>query len=82
MNKGDLYYLMHMPETKALVTEVYNKRKFHQAHGHFNDFPSISIVPCVKTVIVSGKHKGEKEIHTVEDFNRYFRKIEVEDESR
>ena len=80
MNKGDLYYLMHIPATKALVTEVFNKRKFHQAYGHYNDFPSISIVPYVKTIIVSGKHKGEKEIHSIEDFNIYYRKIEVEDE--
>ena len=82
MNVGDLYYLMHIPETKALVTEVFSKRKFHQTQGHFNDFPAISIIPCVKILIVAGKHRGEKEIHAVEDFNRYFRKIEVDDENR
>ena len=84
MKKGDLYYLMHIPATKALVTDTYNKRKFHQtkAFSHFNDFPAISIIPCVKILIVSGKYKGEKEIHTVDDFNAYYRKIEVEDESR
>ena len=64
------------------MTEVFSKRKFHQSQGHFNDFPAISIIPCVKILIVAGKHRGEKEIHAVEDFNRYFRKIEVDDESR
>ena len=82
MNKGDLYYLMHIPETKALVTEVFSKRKFHQTQGHFNDFPAISIIPCVKILIVAGKYRGEKEIHTIEDFNIYYRKIEVNDENR
>ena len=84
MKKGDLYYLMHIPETKALVTDVFNKRKFHQtkSFSHFNDFPAISIIPCVKIIIVSGKYKGEKEIHNVADFNTYYRKIEVEDEIR
>jgi len=84
MNKGDLYYLMHVPETKALVTDVFKKRKFHQtkAFSHFNDFPAISIIPCVKILIVAGKHRGEKEIHTIQDFNIYYRKIEVDDESR
>ena len=82
MKVGDLYYLMHIPETKALVTEVFSERKFHQTQGHFNDFPAISIIPCVKILIVAGKHRGEKEIHAVDDFNRYFRKIEVDDENR
>ncbi len=84
MKKGDLYYLMHIPETKALVVDIYNKRKFHQtkAFSHFNDFPAISIIPCVRILVVSGKYKGEKETYTVSDFNSYYRKIEVEDESR
>ena len=82
MKKGDLYYLMHIPTTKALITKTFDKRKFHDNDSHFNAFPSISIVPCVKIVIVAGKYKGEKEIHTVEDFNAHYRKIEVEDERR
>jgi len=82
MKKGDLYYLMHIPETKVLVTKVYKKRHFHQTQGHFNYFPAISIVPCVEVVVVAGKHKGEKEKHTQEKFNRCFRKIKVEDERR
>ena len=82
MKKGDLYYLMHIPETKALVTKIFNRRKFHDDDSHFNAFPSISIIPCVEVVIVAGMHKGEKENYIKEDFNRHFRKIEVEDESR
>ena len=82
MKKGDLYYLMHIPKTKALVTKVFNQRKFHDNDSHFNAFPSISIIPCVKILIVAGMNKGEKEIHTIEDFNIYYRKIEVEDERR
>lgn len=82
MNKGDLYYLMHIPETKALVTKVFNQRTFHQSNSHFNDFPAISIIPCVKILIVSGMHKGEIEIHATQDFNMYYRKIEVDDERR
>jgi hypothetical protein len=82
IKKGDLYYLLIFPRTKALVTEIYNKRKFHQTQSHFNDFPSISIVPHVKVVIVSGSYKGEKEDYTTSDFNTYFRKIEVENEVR
>ena len=82
MKKGDLYYLMHIPKTKALVTKVFNQRKFHDNDSHFNAFPSISIISCVKILIVAGMRRGETEIHTIEDFNRYFRKIEVEDESR
>ena len=74
--------MWNIPSTKALVTDAFNKRKFHQtkAFSHFNDFPAISIIPCVKILIVSGKRKGEKEIHTIEDFKAYYRKIEVEDE--
>ena len=84
MKKGDLYYLMHIPETKALITKTFNRRKFHQtkAFSHFNDFPAISIIPCVEVVIVAGINKGEKENYVQEDFNRYFRRIEVDDESR
>ena len=82
MKKGDLYYLMHIPTTKALVTKVFNERHFHDNDSHFNAFPSISIIPCVKIVIVAGEYKGEKEIHTASDFNMYYRKIEVEDERR
>jgi len=84
MNVGDLYYLWNIPTCKALVTKVFNERKFHQtkSFSHFNDFPAISIIPHVKILIVAGKHRGHKEIHSVEDFNRYFRKIEVDDESR
>ena len=82
MKKGELYYLMHIPETKALVTKIFNKRNFHDNDSHFNAFPSISIVPCVEVVIVSGKHKGEKENYIREEFRQHFRKIEVEDESR
>jgi len=82
MNVGDLYYLWNIPTCKALVTKVFNQRKFHQTQGHFNDFPAVSIIPCVKILIVAGKHRGHKEIHEVEDFNKYFKKIEVDDESR
>jgi len=82
MKKGDLYYLMHIPETKALVTKTFNQRKFHEEYSHFNSFPSISIIPCVEVIIVAGKHKGEKEKYIQEEFNRSFRKIEVEDERR
>ena len=82
MKKGDLYYLINFPTCKALVTKVFNERKFHDNDSHFNAFPSISIIPCVKILIVAGKHRGHKEIHPVEDFNRHFRKIEVEDENR
>ena len=82
MKVGDLYYLWNIPKCKALVTDIYSKRKFHQSQNHFNDFPSITITSYVKIVVVSGKHKGSKEIHIVEDFNQFFRKIEVENESR
>ena len=82
MKKGDLYYLMHIPTTKALVIKTFNQREFHDDDSHFNAFPSISIIPCVEVVIVAGKHKGEKEKYTQEKFNRCFRKIKVEDESR
>ena len=80
MQKGDLYYLLNFPKTKALVTQVYNRRKFHQTQIHFNDFPSISSIPSVRIVLVSGLYKGEKEDYTIEDFNIHFRKIEVRDE--
>ena len=80
--KGDLYYLLTFPKTKALVTEIYNKRKFHQTQSHFNNFPSISIVPHVKVVIVSGSYKGVKEDYTASDFNAHFRKIEMKNEVR
>ena len=82
MKVGDLFYLCNIPTCKALVTKVFNERKFHPGYGHFNDFPAVSIVPHVKILIVAGKHRGHKEIHSVEDFNRYFRKIDVDDESR
>ena len=82
MKVGDLYYLWNIPTCKALVTKVFNERKFHPGYGHFNDFPAVSIIPHVKILIVAGKHRGHKEIHSVEDFNRYFKKIEVDDESR
>ena len=82
MKKGDLYYLMYIPETKALVTKTFNKRKFYDNDSHFNAFHEISIIPYVEVVIVAGKHKGEKESYIQEDFNRNFRKIEFEDESR
>ena len=82
MKKGDLYYLWNIPSIKVLITKVFNKRKFHDNDSRSNPFPSMSIVRCVKTVVVSGKHKGEKAIHAIEDFKTYYRKIEVEDEKR
>ena len=82
MKKGDLYYLMHIPETKALVMKIFNKRQFTDCPASFHGFPSIRITPCVEVVIVAGKHKGEKEKYIQKEFNRSFRKIEVEDEVR
>jgi hypothetical protein len=77
MKKGDLYYLMHIPETKALVTKTFKERQFTNCPASFHGFPSIQITPYVEVVIVAGKHKGEKEKYTQEKFNRCFRKIEV-----
>ena len=82
MKKGDLYYLLHTPETKALITKTFNKREFSSCPASFHGFPSIRVTPCVEVVIVAGKNKGEKEKYVQEYFNRSFRKIEVEDESR
>lgn len=82
MKKGDLYYLMHIPETKALVTKTFNKRQFTDCPASFHGFPSIRITSCVEVLIVAGKHKGEKEKYIQEEFRQHFRKIEVEDESR
>ena len=82
MKKGDLYYLMHVPETKALVTKTFRKPEFTDCPASFHGFPSIRITPCVEVVIVAGKHKGEKENYIQEEFRQHFRKIEVEDESR
>ena len=82
MKKGDLYYLMHVPETKALVTKTFRKPEFTDCPASFHGFPSIRITPCVEVVIVAGKHKGEKENYIQEEFRQHLRKIEVEDESR
>ena len=82
MRQGELYYLMHIPETKALVVKTFNKREFSDCPASFHGFPSIRITPCVEVVIVSGEHKGEKEKYIQEEFRQHFRKIEVENERR
>ena len=82
MKKGDLYYLTTFPKTKVLITKKYNKRKFHGDDSHFNAFPSISIVSCVDVIVIAGEHYGEKETYIQEEFKHYFKKIEVDNESR
>ena len=82
MKKGDLYYLTTFPKTKVLITKNYNKRKFHDDDSHFNAFPSISIVPCIDVIVVAGEHYGAKETYVQAEFKHYFKKIELENESR
>ena len=82
MKKGDLYYWMHIPETKALVTKTFSKRQFTDCPASFHGFPSIRITHCVEVIIVAGKYKGEREKYIQEEFRQHFRKIEIEDEGR
>ena len=82
MKKGELYYLMFNPKSKALIMKTFKQRIFHDDDSHFNAFPAISIIPSVKVVFVSGNRKGEKTIFAQKQFRKRFRKIEAEDESR
>ena len=76
MKKGDLYSFKEDQSVLALVTKVFNRRDFGDDLSSFHGFPSISIVPCVKILIVTGSSKGISAVYELVEFNRHYSEVE------
>ena len=75
MNKGDLYSSKEDKSVLALVTKVFNRRDFGNDLNSFHGFPSISIVPCVKVLLVTGSGKGISAVYELVEFYEHYSKV-------